>query len=177
MLMGALCYVVPASAGTLYKCKTDSGKFVYKDKPCLGTDAEISKKEYKNTALGSRQSAGEVFVSKHQLKSALASALAELQAVKIAIVEHLFMNQRWPTSLASMGFDAANMKSSNIEQVRIGSNGKISALLPPHIGRNAILEVTPHLVMDQTSVEWKTSTNIPDSPSNTEATELSNTIN
>jgi hypothetical protein len=177
LMIGTLCYVLPASAGTLYKCKTESGKFVYKDKPCLGNDAQISKKEFKNDVLSGRQSAAEVFVSEQQLKTVLASAISELQVVKIAIVEHLFSNGSWPTSLASLGFNATNMKSSNIEQVKIGANGKVSALLSPQIGSNAILALTPRLVMDQTSVEWETTTNIPDSPSNTAIAQPSNTIN
>lgn len=163
-------FVTNAHAANLYKCQAADGKYLYSDKPCVENTKTIYKKKSAPNISGS-VGRGEFVDTKateepapdqaatYIFRARFVSVVASLTPVKMAAVEYLMLQGKWPKNLQDLGLDPRSVNSSLVDQVKIKDDGVIVATLDQSFGKYKKIVLTPKTVMGGTHVEWHCASN------------------
>ena len=159
-----------ASASSLYKCQSASGRFVYSDTPCRKDAETIYKKQSSPEISGSvgrdefvepekAEASGPDVTAAYVFRARVVSAISSLAPIKVASTEYHMAQGKWPKDLNDLGLDPKTVTSSLVDQVFIKDGGAIVANLNQSFGTHKKIVLTPKVVMGGTQVEWSCASN------------------
>lgn len=94
------------------------------------------------------------------LQARVAQAMALVSPVKVMVVESYMEEGRWPTDIAALIPDAANLREPGVvDRVALGQAGEIVVTLSPRLSPKGWLRLTP--ANRSVAVTWSCSSNLP----------------
>ena len=89
-------------------------------------------------------------------------AFVLITPIKLMSMQQHSMYGEWPTKLEQIGMRKEDTNDGQyIDEVRLGKQGEIVALLSNRFGKERVLVLAPKSIMGGTSVRWQCYTNLP----------------
>ena len=98
----------------------------------------------------------------YQTLAKLANVMSLLAPIRIRSMQYFQFQNKWPSDLESLGFKSSSMTDGEtIDNVVLGPDGEVKALLNKQFGKQKYLSLKPRKVMGGSSTRWDCYTNLP----------------